>query len=65
MNHGHELKALDAMNKSRLWMISYFRSCDQGSECYEQLRVVDDMNDSRSHELKPLDSMNSSRLWMI
>ena len=32
---------------------------------YDQLRVVDDMNESGSKELRPLDAMTSSRLWMI
>ena len=30
----------------------------QGSTCYEQLRVVDDMKDWRSCDLGPLDAMN-------
>ena len=38
--------------------------CAQGSRCYEQLKVLDDMNDSRSHDLRPLDAMNNSRLKM-
>ena len=32
---------------------------------YEQLRVVDDMNDLGSRELNPIDSINLLRLWMI
>ena len=32
--------------------------------CYDQLKVVDDKNDSGSRELRPLDSMTSSGLWM-
>ncbi|KAL6342203.1 hypothetical protein AAG906_006817 [Vitis piasezkii] len=34
--------------------------------CYEQLRVMDDMNDSTTwgHDLRALDAMNSSRLWL-
>ena len=32
---------------------------------YDQLRVVDDMNESGSKELRPLDAMTSSGLWMI
>ena len=31
----------------------------QCSICYEQPRVVDDINDSRSYELRPLDAMNN------
>ena len=31
----------------------------QGFRFYEQLKVVDDMKDSKSHELRPLDAMNS------
>ena len=30
--------------------------------CYEQLKVVDDMNNSWSRELGPLDAMNGSVL---
>ena len=30
----------------------------QGSRFYEQLRVVDDINDSRSYEFRPRDAMN-------
>ena len=40
-------------------------SLAQGFRRYEQLRVVDDMNDLRSHELSPVDAINHSRLWMI
>ena len=45
--------------------ISYSGSLAQGSECYEQLKVVDDMNDSGSRALKPLDGMINSGVWMI
>ena len=38
--------------------MSYYVSWAQGSRCYEQLKVVDDMNDSGSSELKPIDTMN-------
>ena len=38
-------------------------SLAQASKCYVQVKVADDMNDSRSHELRPLDAMNSSGLW--
>ena len=37
----------------------------QGFRFYEQLRVVDDMNDLGSHELKPLNAMNNLGLGMI
>ena len=45
------------MNDFRLW--------PQHSKCYDQLKVVDDMNDSTSHELKPLEGMNKSGVWII
>ena len=45
------------MNESLLWA--------QGSRFYEQLKVVDDMNNSWSYELKPLDAMNDLGLWKI
>ena len=45
--------------------MSYYRSWAQGSGWYEQLKVVNDMNDLGSRELKPLDVMNNSGLWMI
>ena len=48
---------LDDMSYSVLW--------NQAFRCHEQLRVLDDMKDSRSHELKPLDAMNNSKLWII
>ena len=37
----------------------------QGFKRYEQLRVINDMNDLGLHELRPIDAMNRSRLWMI
>ena len=39
-------------------------SCE-GYECYEQLCIMNDMNNSRSHEVKPLDAKYNSKLWMI
>ena len=45
--------------------LCYSRLVAQGCECYEQLRVVDDMNDLGSRELRPLDAMNNSELWII
>ena len=40
------------------------KSCAQGSRCYELLRILDDMNISRSYDLRPLDVMTNSRLRM-
>ena len=45
--------------------MSNSRSFAYGSRCYEQLKVVDDTNNSRSNELRPLDGMNNSGVWMI
>ena len=45
------------MNESRSWA--------QGSRCYEQFKVVDDMNDSGSRELRHLDAMNNLEMWII
>ena len=47
------LKALVEVNNSRSWA--------QGSRCHEQVRVMNDMNDSGSLELRPLDALNY--LW--
>ena len=48
---GPELRVLDAMNNSGLWMTwTTQRHEKKGSRYYEQLRVVDDMNDSESWE---------------
>ena len=44
--------------------MSYSRSGAQGSSCYEQPRVVNDMKDSRSHELRHLDALNGSGIWL-
>ena len=58
MTLGHEqLQAMDDMRYSESWASGFW--------CYEQLNVVDDMNDLGSQELKPLDAKNISRLWMI
>ena len=38
-----------------------FESCAKGSRCYEQLRVLDDMNESRSSYLMALNAINNSR----
>ena len=45
------------MNDSRSWA--------QGSKCNEQLRAVDDMNNSRSHELRELDVVKRAGLWIL
>ena len=45
------------VNDSRLWA--------QGSRCYEQLKVVDDMDNLGCCELKPQDAINNSWLRMI
>ena len=37
----------------------------KSSQCYEQLRVMDDINDSASRDLKALNVMDSSGWWMI
>ncbi|KAL6329703.1 hypothetical protein AAG906_027279 [Vitis piasezkii] len=50
---GHELKALDVMNNLGF------------STCYEQLRVVDEMNDLSSYELKTINVMNKLRLCYV
>ena len=45
------------MNLSMLWAHSF--------GCYEQLKVIDDMNNLESYELGPLGDMNNPGLWMI
>ena len=52
-----KIKAIDDM--------SYSRFEAQGSGCYEQPRVVNDMKDLRSHEIRPLDVMNRLGRRMI
>ena len=59
MTKGHKLRAPHAMNNLRLIDMNDSMLSAQGSRCYEQLRVVDDMNDLESHELRPLDAMNN------
>ena len=44
---------------------SYSRSWAYNFGCYEELKVLDDMNSSRFYELSPLDAMNTSELRMI
>ena len=62
---GHELRALDVMKNSGLWMTWMTLGWAQRLRCFEQHKVVDDKNNYRSRELRPLDSMNISRLRMI
>ena len=46
---GRELNVLDAMNNPGLYMYEWFGILwARGSRCYEQLRPLDDMNDSWS-----------------
>ena len=45
--------------------MSYSGPLAQGSGSYDQLKVVDDMNDLGSLELRPLDGMNNSEVQMI
>ena len=64
MTQGRKLKALHAMNMVVIDMNDFMLSV-WGSRCYEQHRVVDDMNNLGSCELQSLDALNSSRLRMI
>ena len=48
---------MDTMSYSRSWAYNF--------GCYEELKVLDDMNDLGFHELNPLDAMNNLRLRMI
>ena len=46
MTQGHLLSALNVTNRSRLWWTSMnFGSWAQGFRCYEQLKIVDYIND--------------------
>ena len=54
---GCELRIVANMNN--------FGSWTQGSKCYEQLIIMDDMNNSISQYLRPPDAMNSSGLRII
>ena len=65
MTKGHKLRAPHAMNNLRLIDMNDSMLSAQGSRCYEQLRVVDDMNNLGSYELWSLDALNNSRLRMI
>ena len=42
--------------------INDYGSYAKGFKCYEQLKAVDDVNNSRSYELMALNAMNNSRL---
>ena len=44
--------------------INDYGSYAKGFKCYEQLKAVDDVNNSRSYELMALNAMNNSRLWI-
>ena len=44
--------------------MSYSESEAQGSGCYEQPRIMNNMKNSRSYELRPLNAMNDSRIWL-
>ena len=52
-----KIKDVVDMNDSRL--------STQGFGCYEQLKAMDDMNNSGCCEIKPQDAMNNSWLKMI
>ena len=52
-----QLKAVNDINYSSSWA--------EGYGCYEQLSIMDDMNELGSHEVKPLDAMYNSNLLMI
>ena len=47
---------MDDMKDFGLWSL--------GSKSNEQLKVIDDLNDSGSHQFKPLDVVNHLGLWM-
>ena len=72
MTLGHELRTLDVMNASLLWMVSTtWDPMTLASRCYEQLRVEDDMDDSCSwandfkyyEKLRVVDDVEDSWLW--
>ena len=70
---------MDAMTNPRSWVEGFrfyellmvmvdkkkFGSWAYIIGCYEELRVLDDMNNLGFHKLHPLDAMNSSGLRMI
>ena len=45
--------------------MSYSRSCAYNFGYYEELSILDDMNDSGFREISLLDAMKNSRLRMI
>ena len=68
----HELKPLDGMNKSGVWMIWTILGREtMALKCYEQHRLIVDMNDSGSwaqgsrcyEQLRAMDDMNGFKLW--
>ena len=65
MTLGHEPRALEILWTAQGYCWHDYRSWSQGSRCYEQLRVRDDMTNSRSNELRHLDAMNNIGLRMI
>ena len=64
MTQGRQLEDLHAMNRVVIDMNDFMMSV-WGFRCYEQHRVVDDMNNLGCYELQSLDALNSSRLRMI
>ena len=50
--------------KSTFWVV-ITRSIALGSGCYEQLRIVEDMDALGCHGLRPLVAMKNSGMWMI
>ena len=65
MTLGRELRVLDSMNKSRLWMICVTLSRElKVVDALNNSTFVNDMNDLVSYELKPLNAMNKTRSSM-
>ena len=63
---GRVLRALDSMNRLKVMdNMCHSRSRAQGYGCFEQLSIVNDMNDLISSKLRPLDALSSLGLWMI
>ena len=54
-------------NLTQIWEKEKCRShqLTEDSRCYEQLRVMDEMNNLGSCKINPLDDMNNLRVWMI
>ena len=60
------LRALDSMNRLKVMdNMCHSRSRAQGYGCFEQLSIINDMNNLISRELRALDAMSSLRLRMI